>query len=100
MLSKDQRRALLYVAARFMMVKIDRCAKRRRASRKPQASSVEEQALKRREGHRRKRASAQAMVRKLPDRGAWTKYNASLIVGLDYDPCIGRMFHVERNLVW
>ena len=58
------------------------------------------EALKLREGHRRKRASAKAMVRKLPDRGAWTKYNASLIVGLDYDPCIGRMFHVERNLVW
>ena len=40
------------------------------------------------------------MVRKLPDRGAWTKYHVSLIVGLDYDPCMFRMFHVERNLVW
>jgi len=68
--------------------------------RRRKRSSDEEQALKLREGHRRKRASAQAMVRKLPDRGAWTKYNASLIVGLDYDPCIGRVFHVERNLVW
>ena len=29
MLSKDQRRALLYVAARFMMVRIDTCAKHR-----------------------------------------------------------------------
>jgi hypothetical protein len=38
--STDQRRALLYVAARFMMVRIDMCAKRRR-------SSAEEQALKR-----------------------------------------------------
>ena len=63
-------------------------------------SSAEKQALKLREGHRRKRASAQAMVRKLPDRGAWTKYHVSLIVGLDYDPSMFRMFHVERNLVW
>jgi hypothetical protein len=39
MLSKDQQRALLYVAARFMMVRIDMCAKRRR-------SSAEKQALK------------------------------------------------------
>ena len=31
MLSKDQQRALLYVAARFMMVRIDLCAKRKRA---------------------------------------------------------------------
>ena len=30
-LNKDQQRALLYVAARFMMVRIDMCAKRRRA---------------------------------------------------------------------
>jgi hypothetical protein len=29
--STDQRRALLYVAARFMMVRIDLCAKRKRA---------------------------------------------------------------------
>ena len=29
--SPDQRRALLYVAARFMMVRIDLCAKRKRA---------------------------------------------------------------------
>ena len=68
--------------------------------RRRKRSSDDEQALKLREGHRRKRASAQAMVRKLPDRGAWTKYNASLIVGLDYDPGMIRMFHVERNLVW
>ena len=32
MLSKDQQRALLYVAARFMMVRIDLCAKRKRSS--------------------------------------------------------------------
>ena len=38
MLSKDQRRALLYVAARFMMVRIDYCAKRQASSRKQQAS--------------------------------------------------------------
>tara|TARA_R100000995_G_scaffold73475_1_gene42282 strand:+ start:205 stop:330 length:126 start_codon:yes stop_codon:yes gene_type:complete len=31
MLSKDQQRALLYVAARFMMVRIDLCAKRKRS---------------------------------------------------------------------
>ena len=29
--STDQRRALLYVAARFMMVRIDLCAKRKRS---------------------------------------------------------------------
>ena len=75
-LNKDQQRALLYVAARFMMVRIDLCAKRRR-------SSAEKQALKRWEGHRRKRASTQAASRKLPDRAAWAKYHASLIVGLD-----------------
>ena len=37
--SPDQRRALLYVAARFMMVKIDYCAKRQAASYKRQAAS-------------------------------------------------------------
>jgi|TARA_E500000331_G_scaffold17307_1_gene15306 hypothetical protein len=45
--------------------------------------SSDEQALKRWEGHRRKRASTQAASRKLPDRAAWAKYHASLIVGLD-----------------
>lgn len=39
MLSKDQRRALLYVAARFMMVRIDTCAKRQATSYKRQATS-------------------------------------------------------------
>jgi hypothetical protein len=39
MLSKDQRRALLYVAARFMMVKIDYSAKRQAARIKRQATS-------------------------------------------------------------
>ena len=37
--SIDRRRALLYVAARFMMVKIDYCAKRQAASYKRQAAS-------------------------------------------------------------
>ena len=37
--SPDQRRALLYVAARFMMVRIDTCAKRQAASYKRQAAS-------------------------------------------------------------
>ena len=39
MLSKDQQRALLYVAARFMMVRIDTCAKLQAASYKRQAAS-------------------------------------------------------------
>ena len=39
-MGSTRRRALLYVAARFMMVRIDMCAKRRR-------SSAEKQALKR-----------------------------------------------------
>ena len=38
-MENTRRRALLYVAARFMMVRIDMCAKRRR-------SSAEKQALK------------------------------------------------------
>ena len=37
--SPDQQRALLYVAARFMMVRIDYCAKRQAASYKRQAAS-------------------------------------------------------------
>ena len=36
--SPDQRKALLYVAGRFMMVRIDYCAKRRAASATRQAS--------------------------------------------------------------
>ena len=39
-IQRQRRNALLYVAARFMMVRIDMCAKRRR-------SSAEKQALKR-----------------------------------------------------
>ena len=39
MLSKDQQRALLYVAGRFMAVRIDYCAKRQAASYKRQAAS-------------------------------------------------------------
>jgi hypothetical protein len=39
-MENTKQRALLYVAARFMMVRIDMCAKRRR-------SSAEKQALKR-----------------------------------------------------
>ena len=39
-IQRQRRNALLYVAARFMMVRIDLCAKRRR-------SSAEKQALKR-----------------------------------------------------
>ena len=38
-IQRQRRNALLYVAARFMMVRIDMCAKRRR-------SSAEKQALK------------------------------------------------------
>ena len=36
MLSKDQQRALLYVAGRFMMVRIDRCGRTRATRHKPQ----------------------------------------------------------------
>ena len=38
-MENTRRRALLYVAARFMMVKIDYCAKRQAASYKRQAAS-------------------------------------------------------------
>ena len=37
--SPDQRRALLYVAGRFMAVRIDYCGKRQAASYKRQAAS-------------------------------------------------------------
>ena len=37
-IQRQRRNALLYVAARFMMVKIDMCAKRRRARAQAQAS--------------------------------------------------------------
>tara|TARA_B100001248_G_scaffold242887_1_gene210750 strand:+ start:212 stop:376 length:165 start_codon:yes stop_codon:yes gene_type:complete len=37
--TEPTREALLYVAARFMMVRIDTCAKRRAASAKRQAAS-------------------------------------------------------------
>jgi hypothetical protein len=56
--------------------------------------------LKRAKGHRRKRASAQARVRKLPDHGPWNKYHGSLTVGLDQDKCFRGMRHMERYLVW
>ena len=55
-----KQRALLYVAARFMMVKIDYCAKRQAASYKRQATS-----------------------RKVLHRGAWIKFRAALRVGRD-----------------
>jgi hypothetical protein len=38
-MENTRRRALLYVAARFMMVRIDYCAKRQASSSKRQASS-------------------------------------------------------------
>ena len=60
MLNKDQQRALLYVAGRFMAVRIDYCAKRQAASYKRQAAS-----------------------NKVLHRGAWIKFRAALLVGLD-----------------
>ena len=53
-------------------------------TRKHSSSQARKQlGLKRAEGHRRKRASAQARVRKLPDHGPWNKYHGSGLVGLD-----------------
>jgi hypothetical protein len=58
----DQRRALLYVAARFMMVKIDRCAKRRRAR-------AQAQAIKRRGASAQAPRGAQAQASKRASHG-------------------------------
>jgi len=53
-------------------------------TRKHSSSQARKQlGLKRAKGHRRKRASAQARVRKLPDHGPWNKYHGSGLVGLD-----------------
>ena len=78
-LNKDQQRALLYVAARFMMVRIDYCAKRQASSSKQQASfklgpSCKLQATS---------LKLQATSRKLGDRGAWIKYRCARSVGLN-----------------
>ena len=42
--SIDRRRALLYVAGRFMMVHIDRCGRQRETRAKRQAASTKPQA--------------------------------------------------------
>jgi hypothetical protein len=76
----DQRRALLYVAARFMMVSIDLCEAQAR-----KGSGRKQQAFKLGPGFKpqaSKLTSTQATSRKLPDRGAWIKFRVSRIVGL------------------
>jgi len=47
-----------------------------------------------------KLTSAQAASRKLPDRGAWIKFRASGVAGLDKDECIRGMLDMKRYLVW
>ena len=83
--STDQRRALLYVAARFMMVRIDTCAKRQATSFKLQASSCKQQALQLIPSLKRQATSfkRQATSCKLLDRGAWIKYRGARSVGLN-----------------
>ena len=68
-----------------------------------EGSGLKQQAFKRGPGFKLqafKLTSAQAAVRKLPDRGAWIKFRESRIVGLDKDECIGWMLDMERYLVW
>ena len=48
----------------------------------------------------RKGAGAQAMGRKLPDHGSWTKYQGARRVGLNQDERVGGVFDMEANLVW
>ena len=48
----------------------------------------------------RKGAGAQAVGRKLPDHGSWTKYHGSRLVGLNQDERVGGVFDMEANLVW
>ena len=48
----------------------------------------------------RKGAGAQAVGRKLPDHGSWTKYQGARRVGLNQDERVGGVFDMEANLVW
>ena len=70
-LSTEQVSALLYIAGRFMMVRIDRCGRR-----------------------------LEAASNKVRDRGAWIKYRAALRVGRDQDERMFRMLDMEGYLVW
>ena len=78
-IQRQRRNALLYVAARFMMVRIDTCAKRRAASAKQQASfklgpSIKLQATS---------LKLQAASNKFLNRAAWIKYRGARSVGLN-----------------
>ena len=42
----------------------------------------------------------QAASDKLPDSQALIKFQATSIMGLDYNKTVDWMFHVKRNLVW
>ena len=87
MVSTEQRRhALLYVAGRFMMVHIEKCARARATRHKAQARKLASQQATLKLGPGRKLtsmrgpkpASAQVMYR-----GPRTKYRGTSTVGLD-----------------
>jgi len=71
---------------------------RKRSSGRAQARK--QPGLKLRGAQGRKGAGAQAMGRKLPDHGSWTKYHGSRLVGLNQDERVGGVFNMEANLVW
>ena len=93
--AEDRRRALLYVAGRFMMVHIDRCGRQRETRAKRQAASIKPQAA----SNKQDSSSDQAASHKVRHRGAWIKFRAALLVGLDQDVRVGWVLHMEGYLV-
>ena len=73
-MENTKQRALLYVAARFMMVRIDYCAKRKRA--RAQAASSKRSSSG--QDSSRKRASSQALRPQAASVGGWARKLASL----------------------
>ena len=71
---------------------------RKRSSGRAQARK--QPGLKLRGAQGLKGAGAQAVGRKLPDHGSWTKYHGSRLVGLNQDERVGGVFDMEANLVW
>ena len=71
---------------------------RKRSSGRAQARKQSGLTLRGAQG--RKGAGAQAVGRKLPDHGSWTKYQGSRLVGLNQDERVGGVFDMEANLVW
>ena len=67
-----------------------RASSRKLQALKPQATSFKPQATS---------VKLQAASDKLPDSQALIKFQATSIMGLDYNKTVDWMFHVERNLM-